>query len=200
MKLAAMEAHWETEKPAPFSVVAIIDEAAKKNVVSLEIPYLLSFLAHNDPFAEVRGINDLQKEAVKTYGPGNYIPPVAIVYWNFRLMVGLGTLMFLALGWAWCLNRRGKLEDRVSLLKFLFWMIPLPYIANIAGWTVSEVGRQPWIVFGLQKVDKAFSPVVTTGQLVFSLSGYILIYTFLIIVWIYLMKKNARLNPDEEVA
>ena len=79
-------------------------------------------------------------------------------------------------------------------------MIPLPYIANIAGWTVAEVGRQPWIVFGLQKVDKAFSPVVSAGQLIFSLSGYILIYTFLTFVWIYLMKKNARLNPDEEVA
>ena len=200
MKLAAMEAHWETEKPASFSVVAIIDESAKKNPVSLEIPYLLGVLAFNDPFAEVRGINDLQKEAVKSYGPGNYIPPVAIVYWSFRLMVGLGTLMLLALGLAWWLERKGKLEERSAFLRFLFWMIPLPYIANIAGWTVAEVGRQPWIVFGLQKVDKAFSPVVSAGQLIFSLSGYILIYTFLTFVWIYLMKKNARLNPDEEVA
>ncbi len=200
MKLAAMEAHWETEQPAAFSVVAIIDESAKKNRLSLDIPYVLGILAYNSPFAEVRGINDLQKEAEKTYGPGNYIPPVTIVYWSFRLMVGIGTLLLLALGLAWWLDRSNRLVEQKKLLRFLFWLLPLPYIANIAGWTVAEVGRQPWIVFGLQKVDKAFSPVVTTGHLFFSLSGYILIYTFLTFVWIYLMKKNARLNPDEEVA
>ena len=200
MKLAAMEAHWETEKPAEFSVVALIDETGRKNTVSLNIPYLLGVFAYNSPFAEVRGINDLQKEAEKTYGPGNYIPPVTIVYWSFRLMVGIGTLLLLAMGLAWWLNRQGKLEERSGMLKFLFWLLPLPYIANIAGWTVAEVGRQPWIVYGLQKVDKAFSPVVTAGHLIFSLSGYIAIYTFLTFVWIYLMKKNARLNPDEEVA
>lgn len=199
MKLAAMEAHWETEQPAEFSVVAIIDEAARKNAISLNIPYLLGVLAYNSPFAEVRGINDLQQEAEKTFGPGNYIPPVTLVYWSFRLMVGIGTLMLLTLVAAWWLNRQGRLEQS-GLLKVLFWLLPLPYLANIAGWTVAEVGRQPWIVYGLQKVEKAFSPVVTAGQLAFSLSGYLLIYAFLTIVWLYLMKKNARLNPDEEVA
>ncbi len=200
MKLAAMEAHWETEQPAAFSVVALIDESAKKNTVSLNIPYVLGLLAFNSPFAEVRGINDLQKDAEKLYGPGNYIPPVAITYWSFRLMVGIGTLMLLVIAFAWWLERKGVLEEQPKLLRLLFWLFPLPYIANIAGWTVAEVGRQPWIVFGLQKVDKAFSPVVTTGHLIFSLSGYILIYTFLFIVWVYLMKKNTRLNPDEEVS
>jgi cytochrome bd ubiquinol oxidase subunit I len=200
MKLAAMEALWETEQPASFSVVALIDETGKKNRFSVDIPYVLGLLAFNSPFAEVRGMNDLQKDAEKLYGPGNYIPPVAITYWSFRLMVGIGTLLLLALAFAWWLERKGTLEERPNLLRLLFWLFPLPYIANIAGWTVAEVGRQPWIVFGLQKVDKAFSPVVTTGQLFFSLSGYIVIYTFLVIVWVYLMKKNACLNPDEGVS
>lgn len=200
MKLAAMEAHWETEQPAEFSVVAIIDEAGRKNSVSLNIPYLLGLLAYNSPFAEVRGINDLQKEAEAAFGPGNYIPPVTVVYWSFRLMVGSGSLLLLGLGLAWWLDRRGDIAAKPWLLRLLFWFLPLPYLANIAGWTVAEVGRQPWIVYGLQKVDKAFSPVVTTGQLLFSLAGYVLIYSFLTGVWLYLMKKNSRLNPDEEVS
>ena len=200
MKLAAMEALWETEQPASFSVVALIDETGKKNQFSLEIPYALGLLAFNSPFAEVRGMNDLQKEAEKAYGPGNYIPPVTITYWSFRLMVGIGTLLLLALAFAWWVERKGSLEERPNLLRLLFWLFPLPYIANITGWTVAEVGRQPWIVYGLQKVDNAFSPVVTTGHLIFSLSGYLAIYTFLFIVWVYLMKKIARINPDAEVS
>ena len=110
-------------------------------------------------------------------------------------MVGIGTLLLLTLGLAWWHDRKGTLGEKTSLLRFLFWLLPLPYIANIAGWTVAEVGRQPWIVYGLQKVDKAFSPVVTQGYLIFSLSGYVLIYSFLTFVWIYLMKKNSRPKP-----
>ncbi|HWR28645.1 MAG TPA: cytochrome ubiquinol oxidase subunit I [Negativicutes bacterium] len=200
MKLAAMEALWETEQPASLSVIALIDETGRKNQFSLEIPYALGLLAFNSPFAEVRGMNDLQKEAEKAYGPGNYIPPVTITYWSFRLMVGIGMVLLLALAFAWWVERKGSLEERPNLLRLLFWLFPLPYIANITGWTVAEVGRQPWIVYGLQKVDKAFSPVVTTGHLIFSLSGYLAIYTFLFIVWVYLMKKTARINPDAEVS
>ena len=183
-KLAAMEAHWETRDNAPMYLLQIPDEANERNLVEgFGIPGLLSFLAFNDPNAVVKGLKDFPKEER---------PPVMLTFLSFRAMVGIGTLMPLlaALAWLW----RNRLDDRKWLLRVLLFAIPLPYIAIEAGWMVAEVGRQPWIVYGLMKTKDAVSPIVTS-QVAISLVAFIVVYALLGTVDIYLLKKYAQKGP-----
>jgi cytochrome d ubiquinol oxidase subunit I len=193
MKMAAAEALWESEDPAPFSLFAIIDESDHENVYSIDIPYVLSFMAYNRMEGEVKGINNLQKAYEQTYGAGEYIPPVTISYWTFRIMVGVGFLMiFLAALGLWQVWR--GCHDKPNLyLKILPWAIVLPFVANTTGWIFTEVARQPWIVFGLQRTEDAVSPNVSAGTLSFGL-----IYAILIGVDIYLLRKYA-VQPELEL-
>ncbi len=198
MKMAAAEALWESENPASFSVFSIIDEANQENDYSFRIPNVLSFMAYNRMEGEVKGINDLQKAYEQTYGPGEYIPPVTISYWTFRIMVGAGFLMiFLAALGLWQVWRGHHLTPN-RFLKILPWAIVVPFIANTTGWIFTEVARQPWIVFGLQRTEDAVSPNVSAGTLVFSLLSFGLIYAILIGVDIYLLRKYA-VQPQLEL-
>ncbi|MFN2227437.1 MAG: cytochrome ubiquinol oxidase subunit I, partial [Anaerolineae bacterium] len=148
MKMAAAEALWETQDPAPLSLVAIINEKERKDTFAIRIPSLLSLLAYNRLEGAVQGINDLQAEYEQTYGPGNYIPPVTLAYWAFRGMFGPGLLMpaLALLGLYFVL--RGQLLKQKWFLLLLPWAMVLPYLSNTSGWLLTEVGRQPWIVFG----------------------------------------------------
>jgi cytochrome d ubiquinol oxidase subunit I len=195
MKLAAAESLWKSEDPAALSLLTITDQAQGRNIISIRIPYLLSVLAYNRFTGEVRGINELQAEYVQKYGPGYYIPPVAFTYWTFRLMVGLGFLMaFIAL-YGLYLVMKGQFEPKRRYLKLLIPAIALPYIANTSGWLMTEVGRQPWIVFGLKKTADAVSPSISTGTVLFSVTGFTLLYGVLMVADVYLLAKYAR-NPD----
>ncbi len=194
MKMAAAEALWDTEKPASFSLFAIVDQKNQRNPLNITIPGVLSFLSYNNFSSEVEGIKDLQAAAEQKYGPGNYIPMVALTYWAFRIMVGAGFLMLLLALWA---VARGAADDKL-LLKILVWAIFLPYIANSTGWIMAEIGRQPWIVYGLQKVADAVSPNVPAWNVAFSLIVFTLLYGVLMVADVYLLLEYGKQEPSEE--
>lgn len=201
MKMAAAEAHWQTENPADLVLIAGVDQAGEKNTMEIKVPQMLSFLSYNSFTGEVKGIKDLQEEAVKTYGPGNYIPPVASVFWSFRIMIIAGIWLLLMAVLALYFYRRQKpLEMRTGFLKALVWTIPVPYLANLSGWYMAEVGRQPWIVYGLQKTAAGISGVVSAGEVVTTLVAFTLIYGVLAVTEVYLLLKFMRKGPVESEA
>jgi cytochrome d ubiquinol oxidase subunit I len=181
-KLAAMEAHFETQANAPMYLLQIPGEKENK-LEALPIPSMLSILAFNDPDAVVQGLNDFPEEDR---------PPVVLTFLSFRVMVGIGTLMILVGGLAWL----KRIDDQKLLLRALPFMIPLPYIALQAGWIVAEVGRQPWIVYGLMRTSDAVSPV-QPGQVGGSLAAMFLIYALLGAAGIFLMVRTSRKGPHK---
>lgn len=196
MKMAAAEAHWETENPAGLSLFASIDEQGQKNNFEIKIPGMLSFLSFNSFSGEVKGIHELQTTAVQEYGPGNYVPPVTSLFWSFRIMLTAGMwLGLMALLGIYFYKSKG-LEQKAWFLKLLLWTIPVPYIANIAGWFLAEAGRQPWIVYGLQKVEAGVSTSVSALSMLIAFVGFMLIYAALAVADIYLMVKFIKKGPD----
>ncbi len=197
MKMAAAEALWETENPASFSIFSIVDQKNQKDVISIRIPAVLSLLSYNRFDGEVKGIKDLQADFEQIYGPGNYIPPITINYWAFRAMVGSGFLMFFltALGLYWIMTKKILM---VKLLKFFPLAIGLPYLANSSGWILTEVGRQPWVVYGYLKTSDAVSPNLTVNMVWLSVIGFTLVYGVLMVVDIYLLAKYARKITTDE--
>ena len=198
MKMAAAEALWETKDPAPLSLFSIINEKNRRNTFSIEIPAALSLLSYNRLDGAVQGINDIQAEYEQEYGPGNYIPPVTINYWAFRAMFMPGLLMPLLTALGLYLVLRGRVQDSRWYLYLLPFAIPLPYIANTAGWILTEVGRQPWIVFGLFRTEDAVSPGVPAGTVLFSLLIFTALYGVLMVADVYLLAKFARQGPAAE--
>ncbi len=191
MKMAAAEALWESEDPASLSLFTIGNESERRDIFSIRIPRLLSLLAYNQLDGEVMGIRELQEKYEDAYGPGNYVPPIAVSYWSFRIMVGAGLIMiFLALVSLYTVLRE-RIDTYSLLLRILFLAIFLPYLANSAGWILTEVGRQPWIVFGLQFTLNGVSPDVPTGMMLTTLISFTLIYGVLIAVDVYLLSKYA---------
>jgi cytochrome d ubiquinol oxidase subunit I len=197
MKMAAAEALWESEDPAPMSLLTIGNEPELKDIWAIKVPGLLSFLAYNRFDGLVPGIKNLQAEYEQIYGPGDYIPPVAISYWSFRIMVGAGIVMALLGLYGLYLMLTDRFEDNRRFLWLLIWAVPLPYLANTTGWLFTEIGRQPWIVFGLQLTEEAVSPNVTIGMIWFSLIGFTLIYGALIAADIYLLLKFGKQGPGD---
>jgi cytochrome d ubiquinol oxidase subunit I len=197
MKIAAAEALWNTEEPASFSLFQIGGFSAQhpKPSVALEIPGMLSFLATGSFHGTVQGMNQLQAQYARQYGPGTYTPPVEAVYWSMRVMAYLGALMFAiaALG-AW-LYRRGKLQSTRWFLRTAIVAIAFPFIAAAAGWVLTEVGRQPWIVQGLLQTVKANSPAVNGTMLAASIAVFALLYAMLGVLDFTLMHRYARLDP-----
>ncbi len=192
MKMAAVEALWETEDPASFSLFTIGDEPNRRDVFALRLPGVLSFLAYNRFNGEVKGINQLQAEYEQQYGPGNYVPSVIMAYWTFRIMVGVGILMAVLLLYALYLVIQDKFVGAVRFLRFLPFAIVLPYAANTTGWLLTELARQPWIVFGLQLTADAVSPNVPAEAVLISLIGFTLVYGVLMAVTLYLLYKYGR--------
>ena len=199
MKMAAAEALWETADPAPMSLFTWGNEAERKDVFALKVPGLLSFLAHNRFSGEVQGIRNIQAEYEATFGPGDYVPPVKWTYWTFRAMVGAGTVMLLLAAWALWATLREKVQASPLLLTLLVPAIALPYIANSTGWIFTEIGRVPWIVFGLMTLEQGVSIAVTAGEVLLSLLAFTLLYAALIVADVYLLRKYARagLKPPE---
>ncbi len=197
MKMAAAEALWEDSgDPAGLSLFAWIDEANQRNTVDIKLPGLLSFLAYNKFSGSLKGIKTLQAEFVAKHGPGNYIPPVAWTYWSFRIMVGLGLLMLLFALWGFAVCRKNNFAQARGFLRWLPIMLFAPYLANTTGWLLAELGRQPWVVYELLRVDQAVSPNVSAGTVAFSLVMYVLIYAVLMIADVYLLVYYAKKGPD----
>jgi cytochrome d ubiquinol oxidase subunit I len=184
-KLAAMEALWETQANAPQTLFLIPDEKNERNLVEFgKIPGALSLLAYHSTSATVKGLKDFPKEER---------PPVALTFIAFRVMVGLGFFFALVTVVAWL--KRKKIADSPWLLKLLLFSIPLPYIALQAGWIVTEVGRQPWIVWGLMKTKDAVSPIAAS-QVGVTLAAFIVVYALLGATAFYLIAKHVRRGPE----
>lgn len=196
MKMAAAEALWDSKDPAPLGIVAIIDEKKQRNSFEISIPRLLSFMSFNKFSGEVEGLKNIQKDYEQQYGSGNYIPPVTISFYTFRMMVGAGVLMILASMAALYFNTKKKLLHKKLFLKFLVFTLVLPFIANSTGWILTEVSRTPWIVFGLLKLDQAVSPTVSKTYVFISLIVFALLYSILIVIDIGLMAKFAKKGPE----
>ncbi len=185
-KLAAMEAHWETTTRAPLVLFAIPDEKNDRNLVEFgPLPGLLSLLGYHDFNAEVKGLNDF---------PPEDRPPVLLTFLSFRTMVALGTLFPLLAIIGWFLRHR-LVENRWYLM-IMVAAIPLPYIAMEAGWVLAEVGRQPWIVYGLLRTGEAASPVAG-AQVLSSLVAFILVYGILGLTGFFLIANHAAKGPEE---
>jgi cytochrome bd ubiquinol oxidase subunit I len=184
-KLAAMESLWDTQADAPQTLFLIPDPANERNLVEIgKIPGALSMLAYHRPDAVVKGLKDFPKDER---------PPVVLTFLAFRLMVALGFLFVLltGLGWLW----RKNLEAHPRFLKIMLYAIPLPYIALQAGWIVAEVGRQPWIVYGLMKTRDAVSPIAAS-QVGTTLVGFIVLYSLLGAIAFSLIRKFAVAGPE----
>jgi len=200
MKIAATEALWDTQQPASFSLFQIggFTQSDQKPSFSIEVPRLLSFLATGSFKGKVVGMNELQSQEAAQYGSGNYIPPVEAVYWSMRAMAYLGTLVFLVAAIGSFLLWRGRLERTRWFLWTAVVSIAFPFLAALAGWLLTELGRQPWIVQGLLKTSQANSPNVGTTWLALSLAVFIGLYLALGIVDFVLMRRYAR--PDRPVS
>ena len=184
-KLAAMESHWETQTEAPIVLFAIPDEENERNLIEIgRLPGILSLLGHHDISAPVTGLKDIPKDER---------PPVLPTFISFRTMVALGTL-FPLLTLVGLFLRKRLLESRWYLWIMLF-SIPLPYLAVEMGWVLAEVGRQPWIVYGLLKTTDAVSPVAA-AQVMTTLVGFILVYGLLGIAGFYLIAKYVSKGPE----
>ena len=197
MKIAGSEALWNTEQPAGFSLFQIggFSQDDQDPSVVIQIPKLLSFLATGSVDGKVEGMNQLQADYQQKYGPGDYLPPVRVNYWSMRVMAYTGTLMFLLMALGALFYWRGTLERRRRFLWAAVGGIALPYVAATAGWVLTEMGRQPWIVQGLLKTADANSPAVSSGQIIASLSVFVLLYTCLAVADVTLMRRYARVDP-----
>ena len=199
MKIAAAEAQWTTCQPCSFSLFQIgggnNDETPTQII---EIPHLLSLLATNHWNGQVVGMNELQAQYSKQYGPGNYVPNVFIQYWSMRVMAYLGALVLLISLWGLWLIRRKKLETSRIFLWVAIWSTVLPFAMNTSGWLLTESGRQPWIVQGIMLTKNGISPTVSVTWLWISLIAFILLYGTLGTVNLILMLRYSRRSLEPE--
>jgi cytochrome d ubiquinol oxidase subunit I len=187
-----MESIWETEQAAPYYLFVIPDVENETNTVrALGVPKLLSLLAYHDANAEIKGLKEFPKEER---------PPVRTTFWSYRAMVFLGLVFIVLSLLAFIYSRKDKLRSRSTFLTIMLYAIPLPYIAGQVGWLVTEIGRQPWIVYGLLKTSDAVTQTVSVAHVAFSLIGFTLLYGLLAVVDVYLLVKVSRKGPDRDTS
>jgi cytochrome d ubiquinol oxidase subunit I len=190
-KLAAMESVWETERGVPLYLLVLPDARNERNAIELiGIPKVTSYLAYRDFNAEIKGLKAF---------PAKDRPPVMEVFLSFRLMVMLGTLFLILSAIAFYLSWKDRLEANPLFLRIILYTIPLPYLAAQLGWIVAEVGRQPWIVYGVLRTSEGVSRQIEPVQVLTSLIGFGLFYSFLGILDFYLLAKYARKGPEEDL-
>jgi cytochrome bd ubiquinol oxidase subunit I len=193
MKIAAAEAQWTTCQPCSFSLIQIgggYNDHTPTQI--LEIPHLLSLLATNHWNGKVVGLTPLQHQYAAKYGPGNYVPNVFIQYWSMRAMAYLGAVVLLIALWGLWLSRRNKLATSRRFLWVATWAVILPFLMNTAGWFLTEIGRQPWIVQGIMLTKNGLSPTVGTPMLWTSVLLFALLYGTLGTVDLLLMLRYSR--------
>lgn len=205
MKMAAAEGLYDTESSADFSILTIGSLDGSEEKFSIKIPGLLSFLATGSTSGEVKGINDLREEYQATYGqdpgeayysPGDYTPVIPLTYWTFRIMIGLGLAAAAIAGWVLWATRKGRTPQGRAILLAAVATPFLPLLANSFGWLFTELGRQPWTVFGLMTTQSAVSPGVGTGEVLTSLILLSLVYGVLAVVEVRLMLTYIRKGAE----
>jgi cytochrome bd ubiquinol oxidase subunit I len=185
-KLAAIEARWETARRVPLTLFAIPSDRAESNSFSIELPWLGSLILTHSLDGEVKGLKDF---------PVDQRPPVAVPFFAFRIMVGCAFAMLgLVMLGGW-LRWRGRLYDTPLFLGLCQWAAPLGFVAVIAGWCVTEVGRQPWTVYGLLRTAQSVSPSLTSFDVTLSFLGYALVYLLIYPAGLILMLRMVRVGP-----
>jgi cytochrome bd ubiquinol oxidase subunit I len=185
-KLAAIEARWETARQVPLTLFAIPDESAETNRYAVDVPYLGSLILTHSLDGEVKGLKDF---------PVQDRPPVAIPFFAFRVMVGIGLLMLVMVMASWWLRWRDKLYDNAWYLRACLFMGPLGFIAVLAGWITAEVGRQPWTVYGLMRTADSVPPSLMGSDVLVSLVGYVTVYLIIFPAGILVMARMVRKGP-----
>ena len=193
MKIAASEAQWNTCQPCSFSLFQIgggnSDHTPTKII---QIPHLLSLLATNSWNGKVEGLNDVQSQYQQQYGAGNYVPNVFVQYWSMRVMAYTAGLIFLLSLWGLWVLRRKRIGTSRWFLRVAIWSAILPFLMNTAGWLLTENGRQPWIVQGIQLTKNGLSPSIDTTTVAISLIVFFALYVALAVIAFVLMAKYAR--------
>jgi cytochrome d ubiquinol oxidase subunit I len=198
MKMAAAEALYETKSSAPFSLFTLGTLDGSRPIFQIGLPGLLSFMSTGDTNATVEGINDLQAQYEKTYGPGNYKPVIPIAYWGFRLMIGFGAIATLfAMMALYRMRRGGTPVGKKWFLPAMLTMPFLPILANSFGWIFTESARQPWVVFGLFKTADGVSPTVSAGSVLFTMIVFTLLYGVLAVIEFKLMIRAIQVGPEK---
>ena len=202
MKISAAEALWTTQQPAAFSLFQIggFTEEDETPSFSIEVPGLLSYLSTGSFDGKVVGLTELNNQYEKMYGRGNYVPPVEAVYWSMRAMAYAGSLIALVAVLGAFLYWKRRLEKYRWFLWAGVFTAFLPFVATSAGWILTEVGRQPWIVQGLLKTSNANSPSVSSTSIGISLAVFITLYLILGVVDVWLMRRFAGRDPDPDPA
>ncbi|HSU45242.1 MAG TPA: cytochrome ubiquinol oxidase subunit I [Casimicrobiaceae bacterium] len=190
VKLAAIEGLWDTQSHAPAVLFAIPDEAAERNRGEVSIPTLASYYLGHSADTVVKGLKEAPREDR---------PPVTPVFFAFRVMVGLGVLMLATAYWGMWLRWRGRLFASRAFHNVCMAMLPAGFIAVLAGWTVTEVGRQPWVVYGLMRTRDAVSPSLTGSDVLTSIALYVAVYLIVFGAGIFYMVRLARAGPPEHV-
>jgi cytochrome d ubiquinol oxidase subunit I len=201
MKMASAEALYQTSQPAPLSLFAVGPWAKHPNRTNVDIviPHGLSLLATSSWNGKVEGIDQIQAEYRKKYGPGDYTPIIGTEYWTWRAMVGMGFLAFLISVLGLWLTRRGRGLDRSRrFTRWTYVFLVLPFLANTAGWLFTEMGRQPWIVQGLLLTRNAVSPTNSVAAVAITLGGFAAIYAVLAGVEAWLMVRAVKAGPEKE--
>ena len=190
-KVAAMEGHWETSGNVPLLLFAIPDQEAQTNRFEIGIPNLASLILTHSTDGVIQGLNEFAPEEQ---------PPVWIVFWAFRVMVGIGLLMIATALIGLLLRRKGKFHQHTGFLKTLVYMIPMPFVAVLAGWIVTESGRAPWLVYGMMTHAEGVTPSLTGPMALFTLVGYVLVYAVVFYAGIYYLTRVVRngMLPNEE--
>ena len=190
-KLAAIEAHWETASRVPLTLFAVPDESSETNLYSVEIPVLGSLILTHDPNGVVKGLKDWPREDR---------PPVAIPFFAFRIMVGIGIIMLGLVAASWWLRFKGRLFETPWFLRACELVAPLGFVAVLAGWTTTEVGRQPWTVYGLLRTADSVSPSLIGTDVLISLAGYIAAYLIIFPAGLLIMARMVRRGPVDSAA
>ncbi|WP_079478562.1 cytochrome ubiquinol oxidase subunit I [Halobacillus salinus] len=199
MKMAASEALWEDSgDPASWNLFSIVDVENQENKFEISIPYALSYLTYEEFSGSVPGMLTLQEQYEEKYGEGNYIPPVKTTFWSFRIMAGAGLIMILAASAALWYSFKEQLMEKRFFLKLMVALISFPFLANTAGWIMTEIGRQPWTVFGLMTTSASVSPNVSVASLLFSFIAFTLAYTALAIVLVYLFVREIKKGTEHQ--
>jgi cytochrome bd ubiquinol oxidase subunit I len=200
MKMAAAEALYKTTKGASLSIFAVgpFEHFPKRLNTDIRIPHLLSILGTFSWNGEIKGADQLQAEDVKKFGPGDYVPILGVTYWTFRIMAGIGMLLLLIPLIGLLLMRRKRLESSHRFLRLAVLSAFLPPLANLTGWIFTEMGRQPWVVYGLLKTSDARSPLVGSGSIIITIVGYTLLYGVLLIVGGKLFLREIAHGPEPE--
>jgi cytochrome d ubiquinol oxidase subunit I len=202
MKMAAAEALYTTATgaAASFSVFTLGTPDGVSELFSVRIPYLLSFLSTHTFDGTVEGINNLQAQYVEVYGPGDYTPTIWITYWSFRWMIGLGLAHILVAVVGLWATRTGRLPRARWMWTVAIWSFPLSLLAMSVGWVFTEMGRQPWLVFGLMRTQDGVSPGVSGVEILISLIAFTLVYGTLAVVEFRLILRAVQKGPDDAPA